>query len=213
MNRIENDHVPNSDNIKCACSIFHRALKYKHASVYSLKVSHSIIILLYVTDICIRIFSRFANLICVLAIYNVGMNACLKTGMRHADFSNCYRGTILFRVTVVSKRRNKRETNYSSKDLAGKGRKRENRSCSRTGVQFVGGFLGSVATTSIVSKSGHERVRDAHWAGGLAATYIRWRNPERVKGGRWRRTRAGIWLNRNGRGDIFKPATKFGAWL
>ena len=66
------------------------------------------------------------------------------------------------------------------------------------------GFLGpGMATGSIVSKSGHGLVRDAHWANGPEATYIRCSNQkeDEERGG----GRESIWLNRNSRGDIFKP--------
>ena len=66
------------------------------------------------------------------------------------------------------------------------------------------GFLRpGMATGSIVSKSGHGLVRDAHWANGPEATYIRCSNQKEgeERGG----GRESIWLNRNSRGDIFKP--------
>jgi hypothetical protein len=47
-------------------------------------------------------------------------------------------------------------------------------------VEFVGGLFG---TGSAVSKSGHGLVRDARWADGPGATYIRCSNRE--EGGRW----------------------------
>lgn len=67
-----------------------------------------------------------------------------------------------------------------------------------------------MATGSIVSKSRHGLVRDAHWADGPGATYIRCSNQE--EGEERGEGRKSIWLNRNGKGDIFKPA-KFGAWF
>lgn len=72
-------------------------------------------------------------------------------------------------------------------------------------VQFVGGFLrpGTV-TGNVVSKSGHGR-KGMHigWMAQGRRTFVGvtgWWVANGEGGGR-----ASIWLNRNGRGDIFKP--------
>lgn len=118
------------------------------------------------------------------------MNVYSKNRTKCLD---CYIRTILSPTAVV-RAQTKGETNYSSKGPA-KGDEGEKIVCARamqtrSALEFVGGFLGpGTAAESVVSKSGHELVRDAHWAGGPGATYIRCSNRE--EGGRWRERERG----------------------